>query len=148
MSHKELTDSAIKQNVTLRNLTITGVDNNDVASYRCVVTNAYGSITSSVATLTVTNAPNVPPSITLQPSNQTVNVGGAASFRVLYCLNRLQRGAGRILDRLRQKEGLSYGAGSAVGVSAVGSFCTVEPRRWSSLRQYASKSEKPHFTRA
>lgn len=34
-------------------LTITGVDNNDVANYRCVVTNLYGSVTSSVAALTL-----------------------------------------------------------------------------------------------
>ncbi len=32
-------------------LTVSGVDTADVAGYRCVVTNAYGSVTSSVATL-------------------------------------------------------------------------------------------------
>ena len=38
-------------------LTVSGVDSTDAASYRCVVTNAYGSVTSSVAALTlVTNA--------------------------------------------------------------------------------------------
>ena len=38
-------------------LAVSGVDSTDVASYRCVVTNAYGSVTSSVAALTlVTNA--------------------------------------------------------------------------------------------
>ena len=37
-------------------LTVSGADSTDVASYRCVVTNAYGSVTSSVAALTlVTN---------------------------------------------------------------------------------------------
>jgi len=34
-------------------LTITGADSADAASYRCVVTNAYGSTNSSAATLTV-----------------------------------------------------------------------------------------------
>ena len=34
---------------TTNALTITGADNNDAASYRCVVTNAYGSATSAVA---------------------------------------------------------------------------------------------------
>ena len=36
---------------TTATLTVSGVDSSDVASYRCVVTNAYGSVTSSVATL-------------------------------------------------------------------------------------------------
>jgi len=34
-------------------LTVSCVDSNDVASYRCVVTNAYGSVTSSPAALTL-----------------------------------------------------------------------------------------------
>ncbi len=38
---------------TTNKLTITGADNNDVASYRCVITNTYGSATSSNATLTL-----------------------------------------------------------------------------------------------
>ncbi len=36
---------------TTASLSVSGVDSSDVASYRCVVTNAYGSVTSSVATL-------------------------------------------------------------------------------------------------
>ncbi len=39
--------------VTGATLTITGVDTNDVASYRCVVTNSIGSATSSSAMLTL-----------------------------------------------------------------------------------------------
>ncbi len=34
-------------------LTVSNVDNNDAASYRCVVSNAYGSVNSSAAALTV-----------------------------------------------------------------------------------------------
>jgi hypothetical protein len=41
-------------------LTISSADNNDTANYRCVVTNAFGSVTSTVVTLTVTNLPSVP----------------------------------------------------------------------------------------
>ena len=46
---------------TTNTLTITGADNSDAASYRCVVTNAYGSITSSAATLTLTTNPPAAP---------------------------------------------------------------------------------------
>ncbi len=34
-------------------LTVSGVDSSDLASYRCVVTNAYGSVTSSPAVITL-----------------------------------------------------------------------------------------------
>ena len=47
---------------TTATLTISNADSSDAASYRCVVTNAYGSATSSNATLVVTtNAPGGPP---------------------------------------------------------------------------------------
>jgi len=48
------------------------------AKFRCVVTNAYGTATSNEATLTV----NFPPSITAQPSDQTVTEGQPATFQV------------------------------------------------------------------
>src|SRR5262249_18374337 len=48
------------------------------AKFRCVVTNAFGSATSNEATLTV----NAPPSITVQPANQTVAQGPPATFSV------------------------------------------------------------------
>jgi hypothetical protein len=44
--------------------------------YHAVFTNASGSVTTTAASLTV----NFPPTITLQPSNQTVTEGQAASF--------------------------------------------------------------------
>jgi hypothetical protein len=53
----------------------------DGGSYRVVVLSAYGSVTSSVATLTVTNL-GVAPSITVQPQSDSIVVGGSASFRV------------------------------------------------------------------
>ena len=49
----------------------------DGAKFRVVVTNGFGSITSNEATLTV----NAPPSITTQPSNQTVPQGTAGNFQ-------------------------------------------------------------------
>jgi hypothetical protein len=45
---------------TTGTLTISAADNDDLASYRCVVTNAYGGITSTVVTLTITNPPATP----------------------------------------------------------------------------------------
>jgi len=57
---------------------LTQVDTNDAGDYSVVVTNAFGSVTSAVATLTVI----VPPSITVQPQDQAVNAGGTATFSV------------------------------------------------------------------
>jgi hypothetical protein len=54
----------------------------DAASYTVIVSNSAGSVTSSNATLTVNNVV-VPPTITTQPSSQTVNVGEPATFRVV-----------------------------------------------------------------
>jgi uncharacterized protein (TIGR03437 family) len=48
------------------------------ARFRCVVSNASGTATSNEATLTVT----APPSITIEPSNQTVTEGQPATFQV------------------------------------------------------------------
>jgi glucose/arabinose dehydrogenase len=48
------------------------------ATFRCIVTNAFGNATSNEATLTV----NAPPSITGHPSNQTVTQGQPATFGV------------------------------------------------------------------
>src|SRR2546427_737239 len=60
-------------------LSLTNVQTNDAGSYQVVVTNSYGSITSSVATLTV----YVPPSIATQPQSLTVTQGQSASFSVV-----------------------------------------------------------------
>jgi len=49
------------------------------ALFSVTVSNSVNSVTSSNATLTV----NVPPSITTQPTNQTVNPGQTASFSVV-----------------------------------------------------------------
>ena len=49
------------------------------SQFSCVVSNAYGTTNSQIATLTVLA---LPPSITQQPVNQTVSVGGTASFSV------------------------------------------------------------------
>ena len=48
-------------------------------TFRCVVSNAFGNVTSNEAVLTVT----APPSITTQPSSQTVTQGQPATFQVV-----------------------------------------------------------------
>lgn len=59
-------------------LTISMVNDSDVASYYCVVTNAYGTNASSSATLTVID----PPVITNQPVSITNNATTTATFTV------------------------------------------------------------------
>jgi len=61
-------------------LTLTNVQLNQAGSYALQVTNAYGSVVSSNATLTVFT---VPAFIATQPTNQTVVVGSTATFAVL-----------------------------------------------------------------
>jgi hypothetical protein len=51
------------------------------ATFRCVVTNNLGNATSNSATLTVTSG-NLPPNVTGNPVDQTVQVGATASFNV------------------------------------------------------------------
>ncbi len=76
----DLTDGGHYSGCTTPTLTITSADSTDAAGYRCVATNSYGSATSSAATLTI-SAPAAP-TITLQPSNQSVMPGGTAAFTV------------------------------------------------------------------
>jgi hypothetical protein len=61
---------------TTPTLTIANAQLNNVGGYQVVVTNAYGSATSAVATLTM----GWPPQIILQPTNQAVFVSSNATF--------------------------------------------------------------------
>ena len=60
-------------------LTLSSITTNHVGNYAVVITNNVGSITSSTAVLTVL----VPPSITTQPSNQSVTEGASPGFTVV-----------------------------------------------------------------
>ena len=53
----------------------------DGGSYSVVITNAYGTVTSSAAALTITTA-QIPATITSQPAPVTANVGDNVSFSV------------------------------------------------------------------
>jgi len=66
------------QSGTNTTLALSGITTNDAGAYTAVITNVYGSITSQVATLTVT----LPPAILAPPMSQTVAAGGSASFTV------------------------------------------------------------------
>ena len=63
---------------TTNSCTRTNAQCADAGNYDVVITNSLGSVTSSVASLTVVTAPG----IAVQPTNQTVFAGQSASFMV------------------------------------------------------------------
>ncbi len=67
---------------TTSSYTLSNVQLSDAGNYTVVVTNAYGSVTSAVAMLTVTPA-TVPPAITQAPQSQTVLDGQSVAFNVI-----------------------------------------------------------------
>jgi hypothetical protein len=68
-------------NATNATLSLPNVQTNDAGTYQLVVTNAFGSATSAVATLTVIT--NVAPSIIIQPRSQNAGTGTTVTFNVL-----------------------------------------------------------------
>ncbi len=81
LSYQWQKDGAALPGATDSSLALIGVSTNDQGTYRVVVTNSYGSIVSAGASLTV-NTTLTPPSITTQPSSQTVTLGGSTMFTV------------------------------------------------------------------
>jgi hypothetical protein len=73
-----LTDDARISGANTTNLTLTSLVTADTGSYDVVVTNAYSSVTSQVATLSVF----LPPSISAQPQSTNVIIGSDAVFSV------------------------------------------------------------------
>jgi nitrogen fixation protein FixH len=71
-------NSGVLTNATNAVLTLTGVTTNQAGTYSVTVTNVAGGVASSNAVLTVL----VAPSITAQPTNQTVKQGNNAVFTV------------------------------------------------------------------
>lgn len=67
---------------TLPTLTLDNVQLSQAGDYAATVTNAGGSVTSNVATLTVQPPPSLPV-IATQPSGQTVAVGGTFTLSVV-----------------------------------------------------------------
>lgn len=60
-------------------LTLASATNNNAGTYTAVVSDGFGSITSSPAVLSVV-VPGIPPTVTNQPKNFTTPAGGTASF--------------------------------------------------------------------
>jgi hypothetical protein len=73
-----LIDGGRHSGVASANLTISNVQTNDAGNFNVVVTNAYGSVTSSVAVLTV----RLEPTIAAQPQSQLVLSGANALLAV------------------------------------------------------------------
>jgi uncharacterized repeat protein (TIGR03803 family) len=73
-----LTDGGNISGAATNALTISNVSDVDVANYNVVMTNAYGNVTSSNATLTVI----YPPVFTTQPLGQRVVLGNGVAFNV------------------------------------------------------------------
>ena len=71
--------TALLSNQINATLTLPGVQSSQAGGYQVIVIAAGGSVTSRVATLTVL----VPPTISIQPTNQTAPLGGTASFTVV-----------------------------------------------------------------
>ncbi|HLX64760.1 MAG TPA: immunoglobulin domain-containing protein [Planctomycetota bacterium] len=63
-------------NSSLMLTNVPGTD--DQSTYRCIVSNAYGTAVSASALLTVHN----PPQIKVQPADQVVNLGASATFTI------------------------------------------------------------------
>jgi uncharacterized repeat protein (TIGR01451 family) len=63
---------------TVSAYTVAAATGTNAGNYDVIVTNSYGSVTSAVAQLTIL----VPPTITSQPTNQNVAVGGSVTFQV------------------------------------------------------------------
>ncbi len=67
---------------TTNPLRLVNVQLTNAGTYSVFITNTYGTITSSNATLTVNTSSVTPPFITGQPTNRTVGVGANVSFVV------------------------------------------------------------------
>jgi hypothetical protein len=81
LSYQWQKDGVSLSGATSSSLSLQGVTSVDAGTYRVVVTNLYGAVTSAGATLTV-NQTLIPPTVTGQPASQTTSLGGGANFSV------------------------------------------------------------------
>jgi hypothetical protein len=114
-----VTDDVTFSGSTSNHLALTGVTTNDLGNYRVIVVNDFGSVTSSVATLTI-----APVKITSQPQSVTTTNGGSASFSVT------ATGSGSLTYQW-QKESVSLSdngvvAGSATSALSLTNVTTID----------------------
>ena len=81
LSYQWQFDGADIGGATGASLPLANVQSTNAGSYRVVVSNTLGAVTSAVASLTVTPPP-IPPAITQQPTSLTLMAGSSASFSV------------------------------------------------------------------
>ena len=81
MSYQWQFNGATISGATLNTYSLANAQPSNAGSYSVVVSNSAGSAVSNSATLTVTTL--VPPTITSQPSSQTVTAGQTATFSVV-----------------------------------------------------------------
>ncbi|MDB6057225.1 MAG: hypothetical protein JWO95_1069 [Verrucomicrobiales bacterium] len=74
------TNGTIIDGATAASYTVTGAQTNDSGNYDVVITNSFGSVTSSVANITVIY---YPPTIVSQPAGKNVAVGSPFSLSVV-----------------------------------------------------------------
>jgi lipocalin len=108
--------SVITSGTTTNVLIINQAQTNNTGNYTVIVTNVAGSVTSSVAALTVTN---IPPHFSLQPTNQTVWVGSTVAFVI--------NGYGTTPVFFQwQKDGMNLVDGTNISGSIIGGTTNVE----------------------
>jgi hypothetical protein len=71
-----LADGGIVSGANTATLTLTGITTNDLDVYQVTIANAYGSVTSAVAAVSM----NVSPAIITQPASQNAALSNAVSF--------------------------------------------------------------------
>jgi hypothetical protein len=96
-------------------LTITGFDATDAGSYACHLSNADGSADSTAVTLALA----VAPTITVQPTNKVVALGGTASFTVGAAGSGLSYQWKKVATPLINGPRISGATSSALSISSV-----------------------------
>jgi hypothetical protein len=100
---------------TTATLTLTSLNNSDVASYYCHLSNADGSADSAAVSLILSSGPT----ITSQPSNQTVALGSNATFTVVAAGASLHYQWSKGATALHDGGRIAGASSSALTISAV-----------------------------
>ena len=80
ISYQWRKDGNVISGATAATVSLINLTSADAGSYSVVVSNSFGAVTSSAVVLTVTTG--TAPTITVQPTSQTVPTGGAVTFSI------------------------------------------------------------------